>query len=646
MIRYNLKLRHLIVRMKIYPKRLPAFFSIVLLLLFAQGKLRAQQPREHLIPLSQRPTSPELKTLAKAKKQVVPLPFFDDFSENSSMANPALWQESTVFINQTWAITPITLGVATFEGLDEAGFPHKLNGRDSLADVLVSQPVDISNPAGKVFLSFFWQEKGLGEAPSSADSLAVQVFTQLADSSLGWKSIWSRLGGGTNTSTFNYATVEIDSQFYSSNFTFRFASYGNRKGAFDFWHVDRVLLDDGRTKNDSLGFNDVAFTKPAPSLLSSYTAVPWFHYSQFFARAENRDRVNVSYRQHLAQANIKTVNLGEYTITEGGNLLDNGNAQFTLSDGHQRNEDISFAVPDVQQAPKTLDFELPNLPRDTAFTIVMTHSWDGSEQSSRSANDTIRHFQHFENYYAYDDGSAERGLEITDNANGFLLNRYDVQAGSSARDNELRGLYIYFIPSVFDVSKNRFSIVIREDNGGLPGNIIYESDSLYAPRFTAHNYYWPYVLDTTGISLNGPVYIGFRQINNDRLPVGFDLNTTGLTTAFFGEEGNLFQSFIPGAIMMRPFFRHLPANISLPEPPPPTLDVEVFPNPVKEKLRVLFDNHEHEQLQYQVLSQVGQVLVEGKTRGTVNLSALKPGLYLLNLNDGAASRTFKIQIAR
>lgn len=646
MIRYTLKRRNPIVRMKIYPKLFPTFNCFLFLAFFGHGQLAAQQPQAQLVSLSSRPASPNAQALAKAKTQVVPLPFFDDFSTGSTAANPGLWQESTVYINQNWAVEPITLGVATFDGLNKNGFPIKLNSRDSLADVLVSQPVDISAPTGRVILSFFYQEKGLGEAPASTDSLTVQVFTELPDSTLGWKSIWSRVGGGRNTTTFNYATVMIDSQFYSPNFTFRFASYGSREGAFDFWHLDRVLLDDSRTPTDSLGFDDVAFTKPAPSLLTSYTAVPWFHYTPFFARAENKERVSVNYRQHLAQANTKTVNLGGYTITEGGNLLDNDNAQFTISDGHKRNEDISFNVPDVNQASKLLDFEPPNLPRDTAFTLVMTHTWDGSEQSSRSANDTIRHFQRFDNYYAYDDGSAERGLEITDNSNGFLLNRYDIQAGSSARDNELRGLYLYFIPSLFNISQNRFSIVIREDNGGLPGNIIYESDSLYVPRFTESNYYHPYVLDTAGLSLSGPVYIGFRQINNDRLPIGFDLNTTGLTTAFFGEEGNLYQSFIPGAIMMRPFFRYLPANIALPETPMPAWDVAVYPNPVEDVLQVTFDTNENAYLQYQVVSQVGQTLRQGKTRGRINLSALKAGLYLLNLNDGVHSRTFKIQIAR
>ena len=64
------------------------------------------------------------------------LPFFDDFAYNSKIPDPARWVDKNVFINQTMAVDPPSIGVATFDGLNSNGTPY--GGGFSKANYLTS----------------------------------------------------------------------------------------------------------------------------------------------------------------------------------------------------------------------------------------------------------------------------------------------------------------------------------------------------------------------------------------------------------------------------------------------------------------------------------------------------------------------------
>ena len=51
-------------------------------------------------------------------KSSLSIPFIDDFSNNSFNPDSNLWQDNSVFINRNYGINPITIGVATFDGLN------------------------------------------------------------------------------------------------------------------------------------------------------------------------------------------------------------------------------------------------------------------------------------------------------------------------------------------------------------------------------------------------------------------------------------------------------------------------------------------------------------------------------------------------
>ena len=81
-----------------------------------------------------------------------------------------------MFINRNYPINPISLGVATFDGLDSLGYPYdimsNLDGKP--ADYLTSKPIDLSS-VNKAFLLFYYQPKGIGDMPQTEDKLYLLI---------------------------------------------------------------------------------------------------------------------------------------------------------------------------------------------------------------------------------------------------------------------------------------------------------------------------------------------------------------------------------------------------------------------------------------------------------------------------------------
>ena len=87
----------------------------------------------------------------------VDLPFFDDFSYAYRSPYPAInnWIDSNVYVNTGFAIAPLSLGVATFEGLNKHGYPYNISAPVSLsapADVLTSRKINLKQKT--IFVGF------------------------------------------------------------------------------------------------------------------------------------------------------------------------------------------------------------------------------------------------------------------------------------------------------------------------------------------------------------------------------------------------------------------------------------------------------------------------------------------------------------
>ncbi|CAM1370814.1 hypothetical protein TSEDIMI_90005 [Tenacibaculum sediminilitoris] len=66
-----------------------------------------------------------------------------------------------------------------------------------------------------------------------------------------------------------------------------------------------------------------------------------------------------------------------------------------------------------------------------------------------------------------------------------------------------------------------------------------------------------------------------------------------------------------------------------------------YPNPATNNVTVKFGSNEN--VSYKITNIIGKVVIRGKTvNGTVNVSSLKTGIYLLEANDGKKSQTIKL----
>ncbi|MBS1543229.1 MAG: hypothetical protein JST14_06315, partial [Bacteroidetes bacterium] len=186
------------------------------------------------------------------------IPFWDDFSYSDSLSYPDenMWQYgSSVYLNNGIGIQQPSKNVATFDGVDSLGKPYNVNDilAKGLADQLVSQPIrmDVVDPAlrGTVYLSFFYQVKGNGEAPDPGDDLILSFLN--ADGK--WEPMLTiENDGSQDPSTFYQVLVPItDDRFYHVAFQFRLQNFSRLSGPYDTWNVDYIYLNSGRSTSDT-----------------------------------------------------------------------------------------------------------------------------------------------------------------------------------------------------------------------------------------------------------------------------------------------------------------------------------------------------------------------------------------------------------
>ncbi len=165
------------------------------------------------------------------------LPFFDDFTTSRVFPDGHRWVERAVFVNNSFGYLPPDQWVATFDALDSTGniygsalsVPFK-------ADRLTSQPLRLDSvftpvaaklsPADSVYLSFYYQPQGMGDAPEPGDSLVLAFRVLTGDTVFShidsaWVSVNSYLGSPHDTlhpQDTLWAKPPCDTNFYVVNY--------------------------------------------------------------------------------------------------------------------------------------------------------------------------------------------------------------------------------------------------------------------------------------------------------------------------------------------------------------------------------------------------------------------------------------------
>jgi hypothetical protein len=195
---------------------------------------------------------------------------------------------------------------------------------------------------------------------------------------------------------------------------------------------------------------------------------------------------------------------------------------------------------------------------------------------------------------------------------------------------------IHFVPSVNDVSNNLFLLTVWDDNNGEPGSVIYE-DNLFFPRTPYYTYdqnvFGYYMLeDTMKLPVTGTFYIGWKQLEAERLNVGLDANIDNKERTFYSVDGGLNweQSDIAGSVMIRPIFStDMDVTLGVDEISElKNEEVVLYPNPTRSTVTIEMNNTF---TGVDVLNMQGQVLMHSDYP-TVDLSAMPNGVYFFKIN--------------
>lgn len=559
----------------------------------------------------------------------------------AQVSDPQLfWLDDNAYHNYRYAVNPWSLGVMTFDGLDRTGYPYAIGTTLSdYADYLTSKPIDLSGSAvaDSLYITFLIQKKGFGDQPEATDSLVLEFYDSAAQL---WIHQWGVNGGALDE--FQVAQVPVKTvNFLTDAFQFRFKNYGGLSGALDHFHLDYVKFRDFSGYQDTL-IEDFALSYPIASLLNEFTSVPWDHY-------KNNPVGKMSTEVPVTLRNSYLNGGASISSTGGGKIkVSYNNVQEGLV--NLNGQLLANYNPPTQPIP---DYT----PRTTFSSVhdVSTYSFDPSKPgvqqffdvelnttvpigSNYRQNDTARSVQYFGNYYSYDDGTAEQAY----GPQGFQ-SRLAIQYTPYEADSII-GMMVHFVPTVNDVSNKLFQMAIWDDNGGVPGALLYEDNAFFArqPRYESspNKFVTYFTKDTVKVPVTGTFYIGWKQIDSDRLGVGLDKNIDRSQHTFFNADGgsSWTMSSIEGSVMLRPIFSTSfdPAlgvrTIAAVEP-----TISIYPNPSTGVFNVNSDRTDLGDIS--VFSIQGQHILT-TTESSFDLSNYSSGVYFVK--SSTSSKTLKI----
>lgn len=532
------------------------------------------------------------------------------------------WEDNFVYHNYTYAKNIQTLGVASFDGLDETGYPYDFSSTNSLgeADVLTSKPIDMSGLAASdsIYFSFLVEPGGYGENPDNTDSLILQFWSPLTQE---WNTILHL--DGYSSDHFKMQLINITNGIYFQNgFQFRFKSFGALAGSLDVWHIDYVHLDQLRSYEDTLT-SDWAFAEPSPSFIKDFTSMPWPHYE--FAPEANMitDYTAVTYNSADFSPLINPCEMNLYF--GNNNLATVPYAVTTPNVPAKQYFNMDYTIP--------TSFWFDTIYADTCadFEVTLYIDNNGLAGTDIADNDTLRHTQHFCNYYSYDDGTAEGGYGLASNG-ALLAYQFTLEPGLV---DTIRAVSMYFTPNTHDVSSSTFFLQIWENNFGEPGDLIYSTDSiistLYKPKYEGgNNGFVEYVLPDK-VAVSGTYFVGWKQTSADRLNIGFDMNINNQDKIFYKTSSSWSNTGFQGSLMMRPVFvTDMDLFLSVEEREAWNPIINVYPNPANTTFNIGGDIEQVERIELYDLQ--GRVLIsENLNYQSFSTQDFPNGIYLLKL---------------
>lgn len=471
-----------------------------------------------------------------------------------------------------------------------------------------------------------------------------------------WKWAWSSEGMTLDTFKLNHLKNDsgyfkqvmipiTDTTFFREDFQFRFYNYASIasdnlqswQSNCDYWNVDFIYLNYGRTREDTT-YEYITFASRAPSFLKEYESMPFPQY-----RNDPTNSMKGGFKMYISNLdNInQTANYFYTAIDDAGGevyIYDGGSWSLEVFNTYGYIDYSPFASPPVK------GIFPPFGNRDSAYFDI-THYLIGDQVLGLS--DTLSYRQEFNNYYAYDDGTAEFGYGLTpagsELAYQFTLNTRDT----------LRAVQMFFNKTLKGTNEQAFYLTVWKDLNGIPGEIIYAQEGV-RPVFGDSLYeFHTYHLDTA-LPVQGTFYVGWIQTTTHNLNVGFDAYNDASSHIFYNTSGVWDRTSYTGSLMIRPVLGKKLKD----DPILKSTSVDYFlvsPNPSRDgKLWIRFmaqpndggtsieiqpDENVSQNLEIEVFNILGQRVHLSTYQPQIDLSFLQQGVYLIRINDSYNNRS-------
>ena len=575
------------------------------------------------------------------------LPFWDDFSFTRSQdyPNDTLWQYgNSVWVNSGMGINTQTLNVATFDGIDSLGKPYSANPyAKGIADRLTSRPLrmDLVSPADSIYIFFYYQYEGNGEAPDLGDELSLWMKNAAGE----WSQAWTV--GVSDTSDYTrFIPVKLmirSSDYFHADFQFRFQNYARLSGPFDTWNLDYVYVSNG-IKPKVHDFPDRAMAMPLTSLFKRFQSIPVEHfaankdsvvYPSFIATNQRVDQnlviqpigytsyVSMFTRKRDKSTSSTTVSLGTGLPVGGGGLLYGEFHQVTL----QTLPDFSFLDSTVDSLSVKFDNRF-----DKSDNISKNNDYDSLAYAGINFhyNDTTRSVFTLSDYYAYDDGIAEYAVTLTQ-PGSMLAYQFDMVY---SQPDTLVALDLYF-PHVGDESNQIILIKVWNDL------VTPQIDSLlWTVQRTEKNQFIRVPFES-GLLVKDQFFVGWEQNSTATIGIGFDKNSDSGNKIFYNTAGTwLPGDDLHGNLMIRPVFGNRDINVV---------------SGVEEKKTFAFPNPNHGIFSLPLSAQnvnvvdvagrrISFIEEDGVDQKQITITNSYSGLYLVRYFNGRQWRTEKIMV--
>lgn len=566
------------------------------------------------------------------------LPFWDDFSQSVNSPDTLLWEDSyDVAISPTMGINTLSLNAAVFNGIKATGEAHSsVQFQNGDTDILTSCTIDLStyNTISGLYLSFFYEKKGNGEIPNDDDGIRVEFMNE---DSVWVSNIWSTTGEDVvEIDSFYQVLLPVnEARFMTDQFRFRFVATGRQTGLFDTWLIDYVYLNEGRSANDT-EYPDRTFTQPLSSTFKNYYSMPIGHF------LIDPEALLDSVRSQYTQLGITNGNQ-QYELKTNIFYINSDSSNNTtsiqeLTTEFDNNDDFNGGIDAFYRKDFAVDSlinisDLPNTAIYAEFRYELSgDAWDDGNfgEINLNINDTIRNTFILHNYYAYDDGTAERGAGVN-NTESQLAYKFGIPIA-----DEISAIDIYFPKTIQEVQFGKqVKLKVWSNANGLPAGVLFEKDILIQKVDTL-NQFIRYEFHEK-IAVTDTFYIGWEQLSQERIFVGLDKNSESSNRIYFNITGDWEQNNndIVGNLMFRPVFGELP--FVDPDNPVTGLNKQTFessillyPNPTSGIMHI---DGEYDNVDFLTLNgkKLNVGIIKDGTRTEVNLYGLPSGLYIVRL---------------